>query len=884
MLHDRATELETIEAALADVRAGQPRVLIIEGEPGIGKSALLDVLISDAYRYGMTVAAAAGYERERDRPFGVVRALFGPAWEPSLDPYGFVAAHGPLVIALDDGHWADPPSLDWLAHLIRRIEGLPVLVGIATRGDPLRESKRHRASQLLRPGPLTSAGVAALVTARLGEPAAEEFALACRTATGGNPLFLDELLRELVTARVRPTLDEAERIRDFGPDTIARHVRHRLDAREERVAEAIVVLGADADPEVIPGVANVPRAETAELLNRLSGMGILVHPITRTAVYNNLPSERRAELHRRSAQALLALHAPAAQVARHVMALGSGELDHAVDVLRTAASDAMAKAEPEAAAALLRRATEERLTPEEFQLVHLELGVAEQHFDGAAAVRDLTVAMIAATEPGSRAVVASRLAQTLAMSGRPAEAVTVIENATADGVDADRRWWLEAELVAIALLHKETRDFARHRLAAIADQAAATDFGTGVGGLAVSAMLAAHASWVTLDRPATIRLARRCMARGALFREPSITYVYGMLALARAGELDLAAAQLGEVLAHAQRTGTQVLYLAAAAFRSHVNHMRGRVQDALDDAHIAVKDTPRWRPSLPVRFAALVDALVERGELDAAMDTLAEAGLTGPLPDQMQIDIVLAARGRLRMARGDLEGALADFDQCGRLLARLGVVNPAVQPWRSEAAIVNQLLGRGPEAEELVTEELRLARQWGAPRCLGIALQAAGIIRGDVDLLSEAVSVLSGSGAELDAAKAHLELGRARARAGNLAEARKELKTALTLSQHCGATRVAEQSYQELIKAGAKPRTVAHTGISALTSAEWQVARLTASGMRNQDVAQTLFVTRRTVELHLTSIYRKLAVPGRAALTAALHQAEQRGDASDVSG
>jgi DNA-binding CsgD family transcriptional regulator len=225
------------------------------------------------------------------------------------------------------------------------------------------------------------------------------------------------------------------------------------------------------------------------------------------------------------------------------------------------------------------------------------------------------------------------------------------------------------------------------------------------------------------------------------------------------------------------------------------------------------------------------------------------------------------------MLNGDLAGGLEEMLDTGRRFEAVGSRNPAFMPWRSSAALALHQLGEPDEARRLASEELELARAWAAPRALGAALRAAGLVEGGergLKLLEEAVEVLRESPAKLEHAKACTELGAALRRANRRSEAREHLRQALELATICGATTLAARAESELLATGARPRRIALSGVDSLTPSERRVAELAAEGPTNREIAQTLFVTQRTVEAHLTSIYRKLAISSRTQLAAGL--------------
>jgi DNA-binding CsgD family transcriptional regulator len=216
------------------------------------------------------------------------------------------------------------------------------------------------------------------------------------------------------------------------------------------------------------------------------------------------------------------------------------------------------------------------------------------------------------------------------------------------------------------------------------------------------------------------------------------------------------------------------------------------------------------------------------------------------------LNFVLYARGVLRLAQGR---GTADLEALGRRLAKWG--GPVVFPYRS-------LLGRGIE------DEVELARAWGAPGPLGRALRALGLIHNDCDLLGASVTTLDGSSWRLEHAYSLVELGAALRRAGRRRESREPLHAGMELAHDCGASPLVARAREELLATGARPRRVVRTGVEALTASERRVAGMAADGMTNREIAQALFVTTRTVEVHLTHAYQKLDISSREALPAGL--------------
>jgi DNA-binding CsgD family transcriptional regulator len=243
---------------------------------------------------------------------------------------------------------------------------------------------------------------------------------------------------------------------------------------------------------------------------------------------------------------------------------------------------------------------------------------------------------------------------------------------------------------------------------------------------------------------------------------------------------------------------------------------------------------------------------------------------TRPADHDLTFDPVVHARARLRAAQGDLAGGRADLEGLVRRGAR----------WNTYSSLVPAVLA----APELMTDDpeqarahaeqmLREARRWGTPRAIGMALRAAGLAEGGtrgLELLAEAVVALEPSPARLEYAKALTDLGAALRRANRRGAARDPLRQALDVADACGAKPLAERARQELRAAGGRPRRPRVSGAESLTASERRIARMAADGLSNPEIAQALFITKKTVEAHLSSVYRKLDIGSRTQLAATL--------------
>jgi DNA-binding CsgD family transcriptional regulator len=193
--------------------------------------------------------------------------------------------------------------------------------------------------------------------------------------------------------------------------------------------------------------------------------------------------------------------------------------------------------------------------------------------------------------------------------------------------------------------------------------------------------------------------------------------------------------------------------------------------------------------------------------------------------------------------------------------------------WQADAALELHAHNRVGEAQLLATEQLDRARALDQPRPLGVALRTMGTVtdgRAGLALLTESVAVLAGSTARLEHARALVEQGARLAALGQETESKTALRAGYEQARLCGATALAARAAASLAAAGVRLRRPQLSGRDALTASELRVAEMAAEGLSNPEIAQALFVSRKTIEMHLGNVYRKLVVPGRQQLSDAL--------------
>jgi DNA-binding NarL/FixJ family response regulator len=928
-LVERDAELASLDALIAEAVDGSGRLVLIEGPAGVGKSRLLSESRERAAD-SMTVLTARASELEREFPYGVVRQLFegliaddkrrkrifSGAAEPAQSVFGalsepssngdaggatFAALHGlfwltlnlaeerPLLLAIDDLQWCDRPSLRFVAYLTRRLEGVPVLVPTTLRTtdpgtDPvlLGEIAHDAMTVPLRPGPLSDAGVRELVREGLGEDADEGFCRACHEATGGNPLLLRQLMRAIEADGVHPTATNAMVIREIGPRAVSRTVLLRLARLPEEsaaVARAAAVLGQSAELPIVAALAGVDEARAAEATGELARAEILqpeppidfVHPLVRDAVYHELPPGERGLQHARAAMLLQENGATADEVAAQLLNAPRRGEAWVSDLLRRAGAEAKRRGAAESAVAYLRRALEEPPPGERRPELLLDLGLAETLISAPAAIDHLGEAYATLDDPVARARAAHDLGRLWLFTDTP-ERGSEIAREAAETLPADAT---EARMMLEAIQHMAVF-FGAGDLAAMRDL---ETYRRGLDGRAGARMLEAMAAyaWMLQAGPAgaSAELALRALAGGELVDRDDTFFLVAAQAVLVNADRDEAMSHWDAVAAAAHRKGSLFSVLGLHLWHGWTLLARGDLLEAEELIRQAVDENKTWGivggPGAAYVFGILAQVLIERGELAGA-----EAILDLSPPVEGTSDggnHVRRARVELALAGGGTLDALEAAEDYARHGAY--VQNPAHAPWRSLKALALDRAGRTAEALEIAASEVESGRQIGAPRALGRALRVLGTLQREdgIDTLREAVAVLDGSPAKLEHAKALAAFGAALRRDRRPSESREPLRQALELATVCGADPVAELARSELHASGARPRTAALSGVESLTPSESRVAELAAGGDSNKDIAQTLYVTPKTVEVHLSNAYRKLGIRSRRELPAALEAA-----------
>ncbi|MEW1648205.1 AAA family ATPase [Streptomyces sp. NPDC091219] len=921
---EREYELALLDDLTRRTAAGRPALVMLEGPDGIGKSTLLEALVSRGRARDLRVLHTRAGQQGPRLPFGTAHALLADLDDGSLRlpladcrdaswdggtttrPQGLplhetddgsisfcvvtellevvrsATANGPLMIVVDNAEEADEASLHFFAHTARRMGGLPLLLALARRSGAhapaLNEVAALPLCQVLRPRPLTRVGIDLLIQGLIGTECDASVQECCLAATNGNPLLVTRLLTELYEKGLPHTITHASPV--SGHDGAAfRSPATSLLRRQQKVtvevARALAVLGDGATSETCARLAHLDGTVFARSILALVSGGLVAsdkdgtwsfaHSLLRAAVLGDMSEEQRSTAHGRAARLLHDGGASAADVADHLCrSPATAAQPWARTVLREAAREAMLRASPRRAVELLRPCVPEGAEEDCEPSLLVELGVAERWVDAEASIRHLTTALERPIDPELRLQALSVLAEALARHGQVVSAVGLLgriySDTTAPFSAIARPQLMEAQVL----------------MAATCDRTAYTEllknvtFDLMLPGDTPDerALLTARSviSVARLDRVAqAVAAVRTVVSRGAVATDGVFLAIAGsaLLYSDRPHEAERVYRQLLD--------GTDALldqaFPSLLGLQGEAHQRLGALGEALDTTATALENVvvSRATPEEAVPLAVRIHALLDSGELAEA--SLLEAEIADPVADYAwQWNEVLCARGRLHLAKGDPKLALEHLEESGRRQAEWQRISPAVSPWWYWTGRAHLALGDRHAARALAEEAAERARASDLPCALGSALDLwADALENDERpaLLEEAEQILMGTQAALVRARVRVARGKMLQRLGHQKAAREVLRQGWEEAYAIGAWPLHGIAHRALLATGARPRRPVSHGLGALTQSEAQVARLAADGKKNALIAETLFVTQRTVEVHLTSVYRKLGLSGR---------------------
>jgi len=957
----RADELGSLERLLDELARGHPGAVEVAGEPGIGKTRLLMEVAARAGARGYLVLSGAASEFENDLPFSVfVDALdeyvagLEPGWLAVLDgavqaelahvfPSLSALARGrqvspqheryrshravrallehlartrPLVLVLDDFHWADSASAELLGALLRRQPAAAVLTAVALRPRQTPErlaitlERAHRSAAVARVG----LGALTLDEARqlLGERFDAARAALLYQESGGNPFYLEQLARSPMRA---PPFTSAPEISLTGlgvPAAVTASLAEELTLLSEvgrLVLEGAAVAGDPFEPELAAAAAATSEAAGMHAVDELLGLDLIGttdvprrfrfrHPLVRRAVYESTAGGWRLGAHERCAEALAARGASAAARAHHVeRSARQGDLT-AVAVLRQAGEET-ARLAPESAARWYSGAL--RLLPQtvpeqdrvELLLARSRASAAAGRFTDSHEAALEAVALVPGQASALNTTVATACASVERFLGR-------YEHAHARLVRALRLLPEPASVQRAELLIELTlNEFYRSRYEAMRDWAApavsaAKETGDAVL-IAAATVMPAFADAMT--GPTETARSRRTQA-AALVDELSDDEL--SLRPDAAGWLAIAEVYL-DLYAEADAHASRALALARASGQGDPLHrlypvlprvwyVRGKLAEAIEllDGAIEAARLLGSPPALAGNLFNRSAVALAVGDLDIALATAEESvELTRDLDEGF-----VTAWAAVRLA-----GVLFETGQPDRaiefLLGRAGGAELALIPggWR---AYCLELLtrcwmsldrpseaGRAAALAEVMAAavQLPLAATW-ADRAVAAAALDAGAAALAAERALASADAADAVGAPIEAALSRTVAGRALAEVGEKDRAVGELQRAAAALDACGAWRYRQSAERELGKLGHRPhrRTrpgkANRAGIESLTGRELQVARLVVDRKTNPQIAAELFLSQKTIETHLRNIFHKMGVTTRAALARAVERTD----------
>lgn len=902
MIVGRTAEMARLSDGLAAAAAGRTAVIVIEGEAGSGKTALVRELLD---RAEIAAVVLTGDVLDSDLPFGLVEQLLrsggvdSPGLAPGadavaagsavLDAINDMAGTSPLLLAVDDAHWADPASLDALAFACRRLGSAGLLMLFAARpagpDTPALPESVRRMTDLPPNAWITLCGLNAAEVSELahaiGRPVSAAVAAALVQHTGGLPLHVRSVLEDLDPASAL-TADPAQLP---APRPYRESVRRRMESLpSDAVAliEAAATLASPAPLGLLGRLAGI--SQPFEALTAAAGAGLLVepgpgattvrfgHPLQQAAVYQDLTAGRRAELHARAAglvdDDLTAL--------RHRAAASAGADDELAGQLEAWAT-ARARSGSLGQAVVALRAAYRVATPgpaaDDLLVRAAELMISVGDAAG-------TEAAVAAIEPGRRSARWSGVAGTAALfAGRRDEGERLLLQGWhgATGQPAEVASQIAASLAALYInqgrLDEAVEWSGRARRLAPPDPAAQ------------SLATTVHVIALTIsgrNQEAEQAVAHLPAVPGRLNRaDEDALLARGILRLWR-DDIGRAQRDLAAVVGETRERGPAHAAIMGLYYLSEAEFRLGRWDEAAHHGELAVAlaggNGLAWTAAIAHSVASAPLAL--RGEFEAARGHVeraraAAAGLADPAATLWSA----VATARLALAEGRPHDACAELEILWALRSAAALRQPALQPWLplyTEALIQAD---RTADAEAALAELEPLVCDLPGPfssaaRSRAALLAAAKEHRAAVATLTSALDALEGMSRPahpFERASLRLSLGMALRRAGRRRLAVDALVAARREMHALGARPALELCTRELSACGIRPERD-DPATSRMTAQELTVARLAAQGLTNRQIASELIVSVKTVEYHLGHIYPKLGVRSRAGLAGALER------------
>ncbi|MEU8000365.1 AAA family ATPase [Catellatospora sp. NPDC049111] len=921
----RQAETERLHALARQAAGGHGVAVLVEGEPGIGKTSLLDRVAADCTDLGMRLLTGAAEDLEQQLPFSAIANCLGIGaatsdpelarvsgllrgeqaftqslaavnhdfviTEAILDLFDEWFAQGPVALLLDDAQWADPQSLVVTHRLGRGIEQEPMLLVVATRSAPraaavdaLERSLVARGGHVIELAPLPPDEVEALAHDLLHADAGPRLSRLLGTA-GGNPMYVTELLAELAEegalagrdGRMELVWDTDERAEGWVPPPLAEVILHRLGFLPPAVRDALqtaAVFGRTVELTELSQVLGRPVAELADVAASAVEAGILTdtgtrlefrQPLIREALAARVPPSARAALHRRAAQALDAEGAGVERIAEHVIA-GEGVDDRTTQWLIGVADPLTARA-PELAVELLQRALpgapRRQAARLRLQLIRALLWRGA-HAEAERLARD---AVATGDDPACDGELRWLLAQTCYRRGHLRESLEVIEQALAEpGLSETERGRFHG-FAAVCLFFLTRFDEARAaaRRAVRAGEATGDARCTGIGDFALAMTLAMDG-----DLEQALVVNDRAFASLTEGVQPDLQvdpYTLRGMCLLELDRLAEAERALSAAIAANRESGGAYLPIAHT-LRARLLFLDGRWDDALVEIEAAA-ELPDLLGSA-VRLRGMADLIaVHRG---TTVDPPTGTGASYPHH---------FSRWARALCVESQQGPAAAFELLAPAWGKAHGLEPRRLVYRVCADLARLAVAAGDRerAGALARDVDALLAGRAHPSLAATAKLCHGLAGDDAELLLAAAADYREAGWPLYEGNAYENAAEALARQDHPARARRALDKALELYSALEATADTARAEARLRAAGVRrgvrgPRKRPKHGWEALTATEQRVVALVASGLSNPDIAAQMFLSRRTVQSHVSSILGKLELSSRVELAV---QAAERG-------
>ncbi|MGW5654183.1 ATP-binding protein [Streptomyces humi] len=935
-LIERRQELRALDAAFQELRRsadGVPRarrrgLLAFSGPGGLGKTALIAAARDRAAGNGFTVLSGRGGENEQASAFRVVRQLMQPSlatmdgaelraflgsWydvmaavlgleargpAPAPDPTGvrdgldwvmtrLAVKKAPVVLLVDDLHWADPESLNWLTSFMARVHDLPLLIVVAYRpadlppeAAELRTLAGHHGDRPYDLAHLTADGVARIIRNEIGEAAEDGFCKECWSATSGSPFEAVELAIRLAERGLPGTAGDLPAMRELataikGPGLIDR--LERLDAATVRFAYIAAVLGSPFSPRLAASIAVLGDVAAAEAVQKLRAARILtdghgpdeelefVHPLIATTIYGSISTSFRTGLHNAAAQAVMAAGYGPTAAARHLLEVPCEGRPEAVACLREAARDYLRAGATEAARRLLNRALEEPPAPEERAAVLHELARATFLMEPMATVRHLRQALgEPEVDPDLRASIVFRLTQALAHTDQLADAVTVAAEESKQATNPRVKLRMQADHFVWSMIRTEDPDSpARSRtLARLAEQLR----GRSLEERYILGLRAWDAVLRGESRQTALAYAEKALHDGMSWTDENRGFeVPASVALVfmYSDQPRQAEALFNKGIAECVAKGWRGSHLALGqALAGYIRYHRGCLAEAENLVREGLRIANKVEGAVPAQWygvSVLIQTLLARGRIAEARALADDHHFGEVTPNAVIYPDPRTVYAELLLAEGRHAEAAQLLRSVGDWLDGRGWRNPAWCPWQLRLATALAPTDPG-EAIAQAQDALRRAREFGTASIVGQALHTLAEVTGGpaaVDLYAQAVDHLERSPAAYELARAQISHGAALSRDGQLTEAADRLYQGLEGAVHCGAEALAVRARSELSAAGLRPLPLRYTQLDTLTAAERRAAELTVQGQPTAVTAKELRLTEQGVRLLLSSVYRK---------------------------